>query len=67
MTAVGFVKRVRPTLVLGGLALLLAISVAIAESPYVSLTRDYQELLMRGGTSPTGDYGKGNKCEAMHS
>ncbi|WP_441281144.1 hypothetical protein [Tardiphaga sp. 862_B3_N1_1] len=66
MTAICLARRVRPILVLGGLALLLAISAAIAESPYATPTRDGRERLMRAGTCPTGYVGKGNKCEAMH-
>jgi hypothetical protein len=66
MTAICLARRVRPTLVLGGLALLLAISTAIAESPYATPKRDGRERLIRDGTCPTGYVGKGNKCEAMH-
>jgi hypothetical protein len=41
-------------------------TLAFAESPYPTPTRDGRERIQRTGTCPTGYVGKGDKCEALH-
>ena len=51
------------------LALTLACGVstlALAESPYPTPTRDGRERIQRTGACPSGYVGLGNKCEALH-
>jgi len=45
---------------------IIGATVAVAESPYPTPTRDGRERLPRHGTCPTGYVGLGNKCEALH-
>ena len=47
-------------------AIITVTAPALAESPYLTPTRDGRERIQRIGTCPTGYVGKGDKCEALH-
>ena len=46
--------------------MVLSASMAVAESPYATPSRDGRERIQRTGPCPTGYVGLGNKCEALH-
>jgi hypothetical protein len=46
--------------------ILFSASAAVAETPYLTPTRDGRERIQRTGTCPTGYVGVGSKCEALH-
>ena len=59
------IKTVR-TIVIVVTTFISVTTLALAESPYPTPTRDGRERIQRTGTCPTRYVGKGNFCEALH-
>jgi hypothetical protein len=61
----GSIKTVR-TIVIVVTTFISVTTLALAESPYPTPTRDGRERIQRTGTCPTRYVGKGNFREALH-